>query len=74
MPNGRLSFAPLYACPFSLPFGMLNTEGSLSCDGAGKVTLALAFGRLALPAGGLSVSGRAFPGAVSLRGGENVTW
>jgi hypothetical protein len=74
MPAGTLSFAPLYACPMTLPFGILGGEGTISCDAAGTWTLALAFGNLTLPAGGLSAGGKAFAGAVSLAGGQSVSW
>jgi len=72
---GLLSFDPVYACPFSLPVLLQGVEGTLSCgaDGA-QHTLALAFGRLALPAGGVSVAGRACAAAVRLGPGESVTW
>ena len=74
VPAGTLSFAPVYACPMSVPFGALGREGSLSCDASGKFTFALAFGDLALPAGGLSANGRVYPNAVSLTGGQSVSW
>ena len=74
LPAGTLSFAPLYACPLSLPFGLVGGEGTLSFDASGTHTLSLAFGTLALPAGGLSVNGKAFSGAVDLVGGQSVTW
>jgi hypothetical protein len=75
IPEGTLSFAPLYACPFSLPFGMLNVEGTVSCDATtGAFTLAVAFGSLVLPAGGLSVNNLPYPGTVSLSGGQSVSW
>ena len=74
LPAGTLSFAPLFACPLSLPWAMMGREGTLSCDASGTFTLALAFGALELPAGGLSVDGRKFPQAVSLAAGQSVTW
>lgn len=74
IPSGTLSFAPLYNCPFSLPFVALGREGTLSCANTNTYTLALAFGDLILPAGGLSVNGKAYPNAVSLSGGQSVTW
>ena len=73
--SGRLSFDPLYACPFEEPLLLAGRTGTVSCDEAGgRFTVALAFGELELPAGGLSVNGRAFPGAVSLAAGESVRW
>jgi len=74
LPLGTLSFAPLAACPLSLPFVAMGREGTFSCDATGKFTLALAFGELELPAGGLSANGRAYAGAVSLAGGQSVSW
>ena len=70
----QLSFAPLYACPFNVPMLLAGRTGTVSCDAEGVFTVALAFGSLQLPAGGLSVNGRAYPRAVSLEGGEAVTW
>ena len=71
-----LSFNPPFtpACPFKYPVLLPGTTGSVSCDAAGKNTLALAFGSLALPAGGLSVQGRAYAGAVSLAAGDSISW
>jgi hypothetical protein len=74
IPAGTLSFAPLYPCPFALPFGLVGREGSVSCDASGTYTLSLAFGSLSLPAGGLSVNGKAYANAVSLTGGQSVSW
>jgi len=74
VPSGTLSFAPAYPCPMSVPFAALGREGALSCDAAGTFTLALAFGELQLPAGGLSANGKVFAGAVSLAGGQSVSW
>jgi hypothetical protein len=74
IPNGTLSFAPVYPCPFSLPATLAGTEGTVSCDAAGTYTLALAFGHIELPAGGLSVNGKAYPSPVELGPGESVSW
>ena len=74
LPSGTLSFAPLLPCPMALPVGLMGVEGTLSCDAAGAWTLGVAFGALALPAGGLSAAGRAYAGAVSLGAGQSVTW
>ena len=74
VPAGTLSFGPVYPCPMSVPFAALGREGALSCDAAGTFTLALAFGDLALPAGGLSANGKVYAGAVSLAGGQSVSW
>ena len=74
VPAGTLSFAPLAACPLSMPFAAMGREGTISCDASNKFTLALAFGSLELPAGGLSANGRAYAQAVSLVGGQSVSW
>jgi non-lysosomal glucosylceramidase len=70
----QLSFAPLYACPFNVPLLLAGRTGTVSCDAAGAYTVGMAFGSLQLPAGGLSVNGRAYPHAVALAAGEAVTW
>ena len=72
--SGSLTFAPLYQCPYALPFGILNGEGTLSCDSTGRHTLKLAFGELSLPPGGLVISGDAYLAAVNLTSGESITW
>eukprot|EP01116_Phalansterium_solitarium_P010681 TRINITY_DN2576_c0_g2_i1.p1 TRINITY_DN2576_c0_g2~~TRINITY_DN2576_c0_g2_i1.p1 ORF type:complete len:1038 (+),score=373.87 TRINITY_DN2576_c0_g2_i1:144-3257(+) len=74
LPNGTLSFAPLYPCPMNLPALLMGVEGTISCDAAGKHTLAIAFGTLALPAGGLSVDSKAYPNPVVLSAGQSVSW
>ena len=74
LPAGTLTFAPVYACPFNLPFGLVGGEGTLSCDAVGTHTLSLAFGTLTLPTGGLSVNGKAYDQAVDLVGGQEVSW
>ena len=70
---GTLSFAPAYACPFKLPALAAGVTGTISCD-SDTYTLAIAFGSLELPAGGLSVNGRAHEAAVSLGPGDSVSW
>ena len=76
LPSGTLSFAPLYACPFSLPVMLAGTEGTLSCSGTPQqYSFSIAFGSLSLPAGGLSVNGKAYPGAVDYTAGDApLTW
>jgi hypothetical protein len=49
-------------------------SGTIACDAAGTWTLAVAFGALQLPAGGLSAGGRAYAGAVDLGPGGSVSW
>ena len=72
--QGRLSFRPLFAPPYALPVLLLGTEGALEADAAGRLTLRVAFGAISLPAGGLSVGGVAYAGAVDLGPGDSVSW
>ena len=73
--RGTLSFAPAVPCPFNLPALLAGLTGTVSCDGeTSAFTLAVSFGHLVLPAGGLTVNGRAYAGAVDLAGGDSVTW
>jgi hypothetical protein len=74
LPAGTLSFAPLYACPMQLPFGMVGIEGTIACDASSKFTLSVAFGHLVVPAGGLSAAGKAYAQAVDLGKGQSVSW
>ena len=77
IPGGTLSFEPAYACPYTLPVLLMGTEGLLVCDslaGDTQYTLALLFGSLVLPPGGLSVSNSHYAQAVNLVGGANVSW
>jgi non-lysosomal glucosylceramidase len=74
MPHGRLSFAPVYPCPFSVPLLLVNTTGIVACDKNNVLSVEIAFGMLRLPAGGLSVSGRTYRDAVNLSPGQRVTW
>lgn len=71
--GGKLSFDPVYACPYTLPVLLQGVEGTLSCAG-GQYTLTLMFGSLQLPAGGLSVAGSVYAQAVDLGEGDKVTW
>ena len=74
MPNGKLSLAPKYPAPYVLPVLISGCEGSSTATTDGKYTLAVAFGSLKLPKGGLSVSGVACPQAVDLHAGGTVSW
>jgi hypothetical protein len=74
LPAGTLSFAPRLACPLQLPMHAAALSGTIACDAAGTWTLAVAFGALQLPAGGLSAGGRAYAGAVDLGPGGSVSW
>lgn len=70
----QLSFAPVYPPPYSLPLLVLGCEGTISAATNGTVTVAVAFGRLQLHAGGLSVGGRLYAGPVKLEAGQSVSW
>lgn len=74
LPRGTLSFLPRYSEPFSLPLLLAGATGTVSAAADGTYTVALAFGSLTLPAGGLSVNGRAYASAVSLVRGQSVSW
>jgi len=74
LPGGTLSFTPALACPMRLPAMLAGATGTIACDAAGTYTLALAFGALSLPPGGLSAGGRACANAVSLGPGDSVSW
>ena len=75
--SGTLSFAPLVkptaTTPVSLPVSLPGVLGTLVVTTTSR-TLRVATGRLVLMAGGLSVDGDAYPGAVSLGAGDSVTW
>ena len=80
MPNGELRLAPAFPPPYTMPVLISGCEGSItaaaSSDGGGGVeyTLAVAFGSLKLPAGGLSVHGAKFSAPVDLAAGQSVSW
>jgi len=74
LPGGTLTFNPVLPCPYQLPFMGAALEGTLGCDAGGVFTLTLAFGTLQLPAGGLSVSGKAYANTVSLGPGDALNW
>jgi len=73
IPRGTLSFSPVYPCPFNLPLLIANCTGIVSCTN-NEYMVSISFGSLSLPAGGLSVNGRAYPKAVSLVAGGSITW
>ena len=66
-----------HACRLISPPAAGST-GTVTCavlPGVGNnYTVAMSFGTLALPAGGLSVSGSAYGNAVDLGPGQAVTW
>ena len=74
--HGSLSFAPLFPVPYAVPVLLPGTTGTLTASAGPnpKYTLSLAFGQLSLPAGGLVVSGSAYPHAFALAAGESVSW
>ena len=52
----------------------LLTEASISLLLSGNATLLVAFGSLDLVAGGLSLAGKPYPRAVSLKPGQSISW
>ena len=74
--KGILSFNPPFSqtCPFSYPLALAGTLGTVACDSTGVYNVSIAFGTLQLPAGGLSVNGKAYLNGVSLSKGESVSW
>ena len=78
LPNGRLELKPRFAPPYVLPVMLAGAEASLEARPAGgrgtNYTLAVAFGTLRLPSGGLVVNGRAVDQAVELAGGQAMSW
>jgi len=74
IPEGKLSFTPLLPCPFNVPMVMMGVEGTFSCDGQGRWTLAVFFGEVNLQAGGLTVNNQTYPEEVHLVGGQSVTF
>lgn len=74
IPNGKLSFNPVYACPFNLPLMMLGTIGTIECTNTNQYTVFIAFGSLQLPANGLSINGNSYNQPVNLINGQSVTW
>lgn len=75
--HGSLTFAPRYPCGYVLPMLLAGTTGTIACSSSGSTTtytVAVAFGSLSLPAGGLAISGSACPQVVSLGAGQSVSW
>ena len=73
IPQGSLTFSPVYPCPFNLPLLLANTTGIVSCAN-NTYSVFLAFGSLSLPANGLIVNKRPYPFVVSLQGGQSISW
>ena len=72
--RGELALRPLFAPPYEVPVLLLGTEATIAADASGRLTLAVAFGQISLPAGGLVVNGLPYPQAVSLGAGESISW
>ena len=81
--RGRLILNPRFSPPFTLPVLIAGCQASLRVEPAvttentlkgSTATLAVAFGSLELPAGGLQVMGSAYPSAVALKEGQSVQW
>jgi hypothetical protein len=76
LPSGVLSFAPPglpAGQPFAFPFFLAGAGGVVARDAAGVTSLALHFGSLQLPAGGLTIGGVPCSLPVALTGGQSVT-
>jgi len=73
IPGGSLKFNPVYDCPFNVPLLIVNTTGVVSCSN-GMYKVSISYGKLSLPANGLSVNGKPYPQVVSLVAGQSVTW
>jgi non-lysosomal glucosylceramidase len=71
--KGALAFAPLFEPPFVLPVLLLGMEATLEAN-ATSWRLAVAFGSLRLPAGGLSAGADVCADAVDLGPGDSVAW
>ena len=77
MAAGKLSFNPASVpagSPFSFPWFLASTVGTVAVDAGGLCTFTVAFGSLKLPAGGLSVNGQAYASAVDLTAGQSISW
>ena len=74
LPQGRLALAPRFAPPYVLPVLLAGMEGALTSRAKGNYSFVVSFGRLELPARGLSVDGVPYPHPVRLGAGESVAW
>lgn len=72
--HGKLTFAPVFACPFNLPSLAAGLTGTISCDNNQVFTLSIMFGTLSLPPGGLKVNDKVYSAGVNLGPGESVSW
>ena len=74
LPRGVLALAPRFTPPYVLPVLAAGLEAALTSRRNGSYSLTVSFGRLLLPAGGLSVDGVPYPRPVRLGEGESVAW
>ena len=74
LPAGRLALSPRFPPPYVVPVLAAGLEGALTSRKNGSYSFAVSFGRLQLPAGGLSVDGVPYPRPVRLGAGESVAW
>jgi hypothetical protein len=85
MSKGKLSLAPKFQAPYTVPVLISMCEAQLSAipssTTAGKTapsgekyTLLVGFGSLTLPVNGLTVSDCTYPHPVQLAAGQSVTW
>ena len=74
LPSGKLALKPKYPPPYVMPVLIAGAEASIASKEHGKYTLAVAFGCLKLPAGGLSVDGVVCEKAVDLSAGQSLSF
>ena len=71
---GKLDLNPKFNAPYVLPVLLSGVEGSIASSKKGSYTLTVAFGKLILPAGGLSVDGVSYSKAINMTGGDSISW
>eukprot|EP00658_Telonema_sp_P-2_P029627 TRINITY_DN22504_c0_g1_i7.p1 TRINITY_DN22504_c0_g1~~TRINITY_DN22504_c0_g1_i7.p1 ORF type:complete len:248 (-),score=52.68 TRINITY_DN22504_c0_g1_i7:385-1128(-) len=76
MTHGKLDLNPRWSAtaPWVVPVMLMGCEAWLSSDPNGRFEIGVAFGKLSLPARGLSVSGCVYESIVLLPAGESVSW
>lgn len=72
--EGRLLLKPYFPPPYVLPVLLSGLEASVSAEKKGVYTFHVAFGALALPKGGLTVDGVAYPEVINMKAGDTISW
>jgi len=75
--KGVLSLKPRFQPPYVLPVLLMNCEATLEAtlnSNGIMYRLAVAFGEVSIPAGGLVVNDVPYKGAVALKAGEAIAW